>query len=70
MEYTIDAPPYPEAYGNTMDCWYTITAPTNTRIRFWVDDFGTITFQTSRFYMWVSSINAALETDEAFYRYE
>ena len=52
-ENSIQPPPYPEAYGNTMDCWYTITAPINMRIRFWVDDFGTITFHTSRFYMWV-----------------
>ena len=55
MEKTIQAPPYPSAYGNSMDCWYTISAPENTRVRFWIDNFGTAVFQTSRFYIWVSN---------------
>ena len=54
VENVIQAPPYPETHGNTMDCWYTIKAPSNTRIRFWVDDFGTVSFHPSQFYMWVS----------------
>ena len=54
MEKTIQAPSYPGAYGNSMDCWYTIIAPKYARIRFWIDDFGTVTFHPSRFYLWVS----------------
>ena len=55
MENIIYAPPYPGSHGSTMDCWYTITAPENTRIRFWVDDFGTKTFNSQRYFMQVKN---------------
>jgi len=44
VENIIQAPAYPGDYGNIMNCWYTITSPENTRIRFWIDDFGTKKF--------------------------
>jgi len=44
VENIIQAPAYPGAYGTDMNCWYKITSPENTRIRFWIDDFGTETF--------------------------
>ena len=56
MERIIYAPPYPGSHGSTMDCWYTITAPEDTRIRFWVDDFGTETFHSGRYFMQVKMI--------------
>ena len=54
VEKTIQAPSFPEGYGDSMDCWYTITAPENTRIRFWLDNFGTRRFYSFYFYLWVS----------------
>ena len=54
MEKSIKPPPYPQDYGSSLECWYTITAPENSRIRFWVDDFGTEQYHNSRFYLWVS----------------
>jgi len=44
VEQIIQTPAYPGDYGTTMNCWYTITSPENTRIRFWIDDFGTEEF--------------------------
>ena len=44
VEKRIAPPPYPGSYGNSMYCWYAITAPEGSRIRFWVDDFGTGSF--------------------------
>ena len=55
IKNTIHAPPYPDAYGSTMTCWYTITSPEDTRIRFWVEDFGTEQFNSRYFYMNVSN---------------
>ena len=55
IKNTIHAPPYPDPYGsNSMTCWYTITSPEATRIRFWVEDFGTERFHSYYFYMNVS----------------
>ena len=34
-----------------MICWYTIIAPENTTIRFWIDDFGTERFGYNNFYL-------------------
>ena len=45
---------YSVAYSNEMYCWYTITSPENTKIRFWVDDFGTENFNQNYFYLWAS----------------
>ena len=53
VENIIEPPPYPGSYGSYMRCWYTITASGDSRIRFWVDDFGTETF-AYRFFMSVS----------------
>ena len=40
VEKIIHPPSYPQSYRSTMNCWYSIVAPEKTRIRFWVDDFG------------------------------
>ena len=34
LEKSIEPPPYPQDYGNVMECWYTLSAPENTKIRF------------------------------------
>ena len=59
-EKIINAPPYPESYGNFMVCWYSIFSPQNTRIRFWVDDFGTGKYDYRYFYMWVSVVDSKM----------
>ena len=53
-ENIIHPSPYPVPYANTLNCWYTVTAPSNTKIRFWIDDFGTERFDSALFYLWVS----------------
>ena len=49
------APSFPEDYASTLYCEYTVVAPEDTRIRFWINDFGTERFSSSRFYLWVSA---------------
>ena len=60
MENTIHPPPYPGQYGTEMNCWYTIIAPENTTIRFWIDDFGTERFGYNNFYLRASGAKTYL----------
>ena len=49
------APGFPMEYSSTLFCEYSVVAPKQTRIRFWVNDFGTEKYENSRYYLWVSS---------------
>ena len=50
------APAFPTEYSSTtLYCDYVVVAQENTRIRFWINDFGTEIFGSS-FYLWVCFI--------------
>ena len=50
---TFQAPPFPIVKYGQYICTYTLVAPKGTRIRFWFDKFGTETFNSAYFYLWV-----------------
>ena len=49
----LQAPAFPGEYSSSLNCEYTFIAPEGTRIRFWIDDFGTERFG-SYYYLWVT----------------
>ena len=50
------APAFPTEYSSTtLYCDYVVVAQENTRIRFWINDFGTEIYGSS-FYLWVCFI--------------
>ena len=53
-ESLLEPPPFPGYYSNYMYCWYKITSPVNTRIRFWIDDLGSKQFYRTEFYLKVN----------------
>jgi len=47
------APGFSAEIASPLYCDYVVIAPEETRIRFWINSFGTATFGSSNFYLWV-----------------
>jgi len=60
MSKQFKTPGFPLEYSRTLYCDYVVVAPEETRIRFWITNFGTETFGNLQFYLWVRNFTVLI----------